>query len=230
MRGPRYSPDRHWLAWSADSLEDESFQLYVKDLKSGHLRHVLDKEDGATISFTSDSKYLFLSRLHRIETYYLYSDLEVYDIEKDRHYFITDTLRARDPSVSPDSKWVTFTLTEDATTKLAIADLKFVDGKFEMGKSRILFAGEKLDRTATPQFSPDGSKIAFSFHKNGDVGEEIRVFDLKSNSVQILVGSNGHFNRFPAWDIERTTLLCLGSHRRRQPLQVSRRRDSRPKI
>jgi len=199
VRGPRYSPDRHWLAWSADTLNDESFQLYVKDLKTGKLRHVLDKENGATVSFTSDSKHLFLSRLHRIKTYYLYTDLEVYDLEQDRHYWISDTLRARDPSVSPDSKWLTFAITEDNTTKLAIAELNQVDGKFEMGKPKILFAGEKFDRSATPQFSPDGSKIAFSLHKNGDVGEEIRVYDLKSQTTQTLV-TNGHFNRFPAWD------------------------------
>jgi len=197
--GPRYSPDHRWIAYSQDSLEDTSSALYLRDVKSGKVDHVFDKTLGATVSFTPDSKYVFSSRLHRINTYYLYSDLDVYDIAGDSHYFITDRLRTRDPSVSPDGKWIAFTLTRNATTSLALAPLKKAGDRFELGKIEIPFAGTKFDRVATPQFSPDGEKIAFSFHKNGDLGEEIRVYNVKTRSNAVVV-SNQHFNRFPAWN------------------------------
>ena len=50
-----------------------------------------------------------------------------------------------------------------------------------------------------PQFSPDGSQIAFSVHTNGEVNEDIFIADLTKKSVTQVVHDNG-LKRYPAWD------------------------------
>ena len=65
------------------------------DRQSGVTHRVMDKSGGVSLAFTRISKYLFESRLHRIGTYYLYSDLEVLDIESGSTYWLTWNLRAR---------------------------------------------------------------------------------------------------------------------------------------
>jgi hypothetical protein len=159
----------------------------------------MDKSEGSSLSFTPDSKHLFLSSLRVGNEYYLYSDLGVYDLDQDSVHWITHGLRARDPDVSKDGKWVTFTLTQKSTTFLARAPLIEKNGEYKLGRVEKLFLGEMYDHVANPKYSRDGNQIYFAFHKNGNFSEEIAEYSLATQKVSTLV-SNGHFNHYPTVD------------------------------
>jgi hypothetical protein len=194
--GMAFSPDGHWLAYTQTS-SDHFQALYLKDLKTGENRKLIEKVAGANLAFTPDSKNLVFSTLNRKGLYYLWSDLKVHSIESNSQDSLSDSLRARDPDVSRDGEWVAFTLAKNASTGLAIAPLKMVRGRLRMGKPRELFWPAEMGAVYTPKFSADGKTIYFSWHVNGKLGEQIAALDRATGKVSVLV-ADGHFNRFPA--------------------------------
>lgn len=209
LYGPALSPDGRWIAYT-QSDERGISGLHIRDRKTGKTTRLLDKAGGVSLDFTKDSRFLFESRLHRIRTYYFYSDIEVLDLSDGGTHWLTSELRAKDPTLSPDNHWIAFTKTENATTSLVLGELQFDGSEFKLGSTRVLYPGEKFDRVATPKFSPDGTKIAFSVHKNGAVGENILIYDLAKNTGSVLV-QDGSLNRYPTWDTEGN--LCFVSDR-----------------
>jgi hypothetical protein len=194
--GMAFSPDGRWMAYTQTS-SDQYQSLYLMDRKSGSVERVTAKVAGATLSFTPDSKNLVYSTLNRKGIYYLWSDLKVYSLEHGSENALSDSLRARDPDISRDGGWVTFTLSKDATTGLAIAPVKAIGGRLRMGRAREIFWPAKMDSVHTPKFSADGKTIYFSWHVNGKLGEQIAALDRATGKVTVLVG-DGSMNRYPA--------------------------------
>jgi len=196
--GTEISPDGKWLAYSANTLDERS-GLYLMNLQTDESVRIIDKSEGSSLSFTPDSKHLFMSSLRRSSKYYLYSDIGVYSLNDRSTEWITHGLRARDPSVSRDGLWITFTLTENHTTSLARAKLGFKEGRFHLGTVEKLFLGNSFDHVGNPKYSSTGDSIYFSFHQNGKFSEDILRFNIKSKKAETLV-SNGHFNHYPTVD------------------------------
>ena len=94
---------------------------------------------------------------------------------------------ARDPSVSPDSKRVAFTLSDDGGHHIAVVN---IDGQ---GLKRLTAAGGIQD---SPEWSPDGKQIIFSSSRDGDF--ELYVMNPDGSNVQRLTTSAGLDLR-PAW-------------------------------
>ncbi|MGZ3699853.1 MAG: hypothetical protein ACXVCH_17305, partial [Bdellovibrionota bacterium] len=194
--GPRLSPDGRWLAFTWDS-PDLIQSFYLREISTGINHRVENKTGGTMHAFSPDSKFVFYSTLNRHLSYYLWSDLRVYDIDRDRSYALTDSLRAFDPDVSRDGKWITFTVSEQGgATSLALAPLIFRDGRYELGEIRKSPAGFD-NRVSTPKFSADARKIYFTMHPNGKFQEDLLELDRESWKTRTLL-SDGHFNRFPA--------------------------------
>jgi hypothetical protein len=194
--GMAFSPDGRWMAYTQTS-SNQYQSLYLMDRKDGSIQQVTAKVAGATLSFTPDSKNLVYSTLNRKGLYYLWSDLKVYSLEHSSEKSLSDSLRARDPDISRDGEWVTFTLSKNATTGLAIAPLKVINGRLRMGRAREVFWPAKMDAVHTPKFSADGKAIYFSWHVNGKLGEQIAALDRATGKVTVLV-NDGSLNRFPA--------------------------------
>lgn len=193
--GMAFSPDGRWMAYTQTS-SDQYQSLYLLDRKNGAVRRLVPKIAGATLSFTPDSKNIVYSTLNRKTIYYLWSDLKVYNLEKNSEDALSDSLRARDPDVSRDGEWVTFTLAKNATTGLAIAPVKFIRGRLRMGHTHEIFWPAKMDAVHTPKFSADGKTIYFSWHINGKLGEQIAALDRASGKVTVLTEGTA-LNRFP---------------------------------
>jgi Tol biopolymer transport system component len=193
--GMAFSPDGRWLAYTQTS-SNQVQSLYLMDRKNGSIQRVGEKIEGATVSFTPDSKNLLFSTLNRKGIYYLWSDLKVHSMERGSQDSLSDSLRARDPDVSRDGEWVTFTISRNATTGLAIAPLKEIRGKLTLGKASEIFWPASMDAVHTPKFSADGKSIYFSWHVNGKLGEQIAMIDRATDTVTVLV-KDGSLNRFP---------------------------------
>lgn len=174
--------------------------LYLRDLRSGETRRLDDKASGATAAFTPDSRTVIYSAIERRRLFYSFSELEAYDIELNRHYVLTSRLRARDPDISADGKWITFTITENQTTTLALAPLEREgdSGRLKLGEVRRLAATTlKYDRVGTPRFARDGNRILYSIHHNGRLSEELMSWNFATGEITELV-ADGKFNRYPA--------------------------------
>jgi len=196
--GPALSPDGKWLAYTQSNLSD-TWGLWLKNLETGEESRITDKSLGAKMSFSPDSRHLIYSSIERSGHYFLWSDLFIYDLNQKSITSLSKNLRARDPHFSPDGKSIAFTLTENETTGLAIADIQLGDSP-SLGSIRKLYWPKKYGRVATPQFSPVGAQIAFSEKENGTLGEQIFIYDLTTSSVRAIT-QDEHFNRMPAFDV-----------------------------
>ncbi|CAK9249670.1 unnamed protein product [Sphagnum jensenii] len=197
--GTAFSADGKWMAYSQDSA-DEPFSLYLMNRKTGKTDRLYEKVEGANEAFTPDSKFLVYSTLNRKDDYDLWSDLKYYSIDQDKEETLSSRLRARDPDISPDGKWITYTVSHDATTGLAIAPLTYTTvkkvTKLSMGKNKEIFWPTKLDAVHSPKFSNDGKRIYFAWHVNGKISEEIAYYDRDTNKVSVVV-NNGKLNYYP---------------------------------
>jgi dipeptidyl aminopeptidase/acylaminoacyl peptidase len=88
------------------------------------------------------------------------------------------------PSISPDGKWVVFSVTEpsydekEQTTDLWIAP---TDGSAKPRKLTSMKSGE-----SDPAWSPDGKRIAFSAKRDTDEQAQIYILDLSGGEAQRL--------------------------------------------
>lgn len=196
--GTAFSSDGHWMAYSQDSA-DEPFSLYLMDRKTGKTERLYEKLEGSNAAFTPDSKFLVYSTLNRKDNYSLWSDLKYYSLDTHKEEELSSRLRARDPDISSDGKWITYTISHDATTGLALSSLAVssTTHKLVMGKSTEVFWPSQLDAVHSPKFSNDGRRIYFSWHVNGKLSEEIAMFDRTTGKVSVVV-SNGKMNYYPA--------------------------------
>ena len=179
-----------------NSSSDLRQGLYLMNRQTHETRKVKDKLYGVAVQFTPDSKAVIYSELDRRGIYYLWSDLGVYLVDQDKTQDLSVGLRARDPDVSRDGIWVTFTVAEKAVTGLAIAQLLTKGDDYKLGPVQKIYTPAQYDHVANPRFSPDGQKIYFTQHLNGKFQEDLMVYDSVTQEVSTLV-ADGHFNRYP---------------------------------
>lgn len=92
------------------------------------------------------------------------------------HETLTLMKRVGSPSVSPDGRWVVFSVTEPSyDTKEQVADLWIVpaDGSAKPRKITSMKAGE-----SDPVWSPDSRRIAFAAKRDADEQSQIYLLDL----------------------------------------------------
>ena len=107
---------------------------------------------------------------------------------------LTIGARANTPTVSPDGRHVVFTLNHRGTTRLAIADRE-VNG--DLKRIRTLVASEPFDQVYTPQYSPDGRKVAYSAWSAGGF-RDIRVVDMATGNVESITYDRA-MDHNPTW-------------------------------
>lgn len=197
--GIAFSPDNRWVAYS--SASDEHWQtLKVREWKPGAKPcDVEDKFLGSALAFTPDSKRVVYSSLHKSSNYYLWSDLRVHDLESGKSYWLTDDARARDPDVSKDGNWVTYTVASQSGTDLMLGRLAYQDGKLTLAGAKKIFDAAPYDRVASPKFSPDGKSVVFAWKVDGKASEDLYAVPLAGEKPAPIV-ADGHRNRFPAFD------------------------------
>jgi dipeptidyl aminopeptidase/acylaminoacyl peptidase len=90
--------------------------------------------------------------------------------------------RVGSPSISPDGKWVVFSVTEPSyDSKETVSDLWIVpsDGSAKPRKLTASKAGE-----SDPAWSADSKRIAFSAKRDGDEENQIYILDLAGGEAQ----------------------------------------------
>jgi hypothetical protein len=140
------------------------------------------------IAWFHKSAKLVYDRLHYTSRIERYSDLNVYDLTTTKTKQITKSLRAREPSVSPEDDKIVFVKLEGGKTSLGLFDLA-------TEKAQIIYAPEMQARISMPVFL-DQERIVFAYR--APLGEEgLKVLSLKDRTITSLFPGYQQA-RFPA--------------------------------
>jgi len=140
------------------------------------------------ISWFHKSPKIVYDRLHYVNRIERYSDLYSYDVATGKTQELTKSLRAREPSVSPNDDKVAFIKLEGGKTQLGIFDLN-------TEKATIIYIPKIQERLSSPVFL-DNETLVFALRSNN--GEEgLKILSLKNNTITSLF-SDYLQARFPA--------------------------------
>lgn len=197
--GIAFSPDQRWVAYSSGD-ENKWQTLKIRAWNLGvEPETIEDKFSGMGIVFTPDSKQVVYSSLHTYKNYSTFSDIRAYDLESKTAYWMTSGLRARDPDVSKDGRWIVFTEASEGGTHLVMAKLTLKKRKLQIESRRRLVGTADSDRVTNPKFSPDNRGIVFSWKKNGELREGLYYYTFEKNRIVALVNDD-YRNRFPTFN------------------------------
>ncbi len=181
---PVFSPDGNEIAYCSNKHRDffGTSSLYVYNLADSTEKEVVDGV-ASELSWSNDGRYLVYSKETRLNKFwYSLYDIYSYDTKNDREVRLTYGLRARYPSLSNDSKKITFVAGSDGTLNLYSADIDLSQNKIShIHKLTDYKSGEQI---YSPRWSQDGSKIVFSYSINSS--REIGIYSFADSSVKLV--------------------------------------------
>jgi Tol biopolymer transport system component len=184
---PIVSPDNKKLAWIGQSHNLPAFVMLSERTDStvsflkAKSRRLFDSNAINRIGWFPDSKSFVYDDVNLYKRYYNYSDLWTYDLEKKRRRQLTHGLRAREPVVSPDGKFIVFVQTTPGGTHL----------------SAVTAAGENISEIYTPALqirveNPEfigGSTLIFT-EKRDDGSEAFKRMHLVEKAGQLVAAED----------------------------------------
>ncbi|WP_254062079.1 S9 family peptidase [Acidobacterium sp. S8] len=110
-----------------------------------------------------------------------------------------------DPEVSPDGKWVAYTVsTIDTTADKRLTDIWMVNWD---GSQDIRLTYADAESSSTPRWSPDGKYISFTSGRPGKTkGSQVWVLDRRGGEARQLTDVKNHLS-FYAWSPDAKKLL-----------------------
>jgi Tol biopolymer transport system component len=194
-QGGVFSPDGLWMAYTRTSKERRQ-GLYLVDLKTGQEKRVTDKISGVGMSFSPDSRFLVFSALERFDTYSFYSDLFLYDVQKDKVRTLAHGARAKDPSFSPDGKKITYIEDSKASHWLKSAKIEINDhGEGTLSDIHDAYTPPAFTILGSPRFI-NNDEIVFSYQELGKAQADLVITSENNSGSHVLV-SDGKMNRYP---------------------------------
>lgn len=169
---PSYTPDGTILWLSATGRDTRQLREY---LPGGKTRRITWCRGDCDRPQQTAGGEIFYSTFNYLKTYYYYQDLMRHDRKEERTERLTQGLRVKDPSPSPDANEVAFVRTALGHSSLVVRSL-------EDGVERVLL--ESDGGLAWPAWSPDGRLLAVSSHVDGLV--DLLLVDKSSLEVRNL--------------------------------------------
>ncbi len=166
---PRVSPGGgQVLYFSGPTDAWPSLRLVGTDGSNDRPLAEVNTEGGA--AFGPDGRTVVFAQVEVVDQFYYYDDLHRIDLETGQVQRLTDGLRAREPDVSPDGRWVVFVRNRMGATCLGLLDLSD-------RSVTDLTALDDRRQVYTPRFSPDGRSVVYS-QGRPDGGREIVLLEL----------------------------------------------------
>ncbi len=167
-----------------------SIPLTLRSIKNQPLvKRVYGRDSSFSIS--ADSSKIIYSKLVDYEQFYKFYDLYLFDLKTKKEIRLSEGLRARDPSFSPDpnNTQIVAVINEAGTNNLALINLQSSHSAINenqptynpITKENIVYLTDFHDDTQLYQssWSPQGDIIAFSAWHQGY--QDIYVLNLNSN-------------------------------------------------
>ena len=181
---PVFSPDGNRIAYCSNKDNDYfgTSSVYVYNFADSSEKELTDHV-ASELSWSNDGKYLVYSKLSRHNAHWddLY-DLCSYNMKTGGEARLTNGLRADYPSLSPDSKRVSFVAGNDGTLNLYCADMDLAQNRiYSIKKLTSYKNGEQIYST---RWSAEGSKIVFDY--SIDSSRQIGVYNFADSSVKFV--------------------------------------------
>lgn len=177
-RGPRYTADGRHLVWiQSDGHRRGGFRRMPVGANAGQAEDYAVVERLGEYDLLADGS-MVVEQTAVYRGNYSFQNLFLWDRRTDSLQALTHGLRARDPAVSPDERWVAFVLNGESRSQLALMPLR------PHAPHRILWRGEgRFEQAAAPAWSPDGEHIAFSAWTEGGY-RDILIIEVASGQVE----------------------------------------------
>ncbi len=133
-----------------------------------------------------------LSRLEPLRDVYALYDLVRFDPDRGAVRRLTWGLRAREPDVSPDGRFVAFVVESAGTRHLALAASRDVEGTV-----RLVLRSERFGQVYCPRFDPSGQRIAFSWRRPGR-DRDVAWIDRRGGSIHLVTNDSAR-DGCPVW-------------------------------
>jgi hypothetical protein len=127
-------------------------------------------------SLSADGRRMVFHAANPWHTFYNYNDLWFYDRVTKEKRRLTDGLRATNPGISPDGKWVAYEVNDATARGLGLMEL-------DSGRQEMLIPARNFEQVYTPVFSPDGKTIAFSWWREGGY-RDIWTMDVATRKLE----------------------------------------------
>jgi WD40 repeat protein len=173
-RTPRYTPDGRYIVWlQNDGHGPGGFRRMPVGANAGKAHEYASLDRIGEFDMLSDGS-MVVEQTATYRSNYSYQDLFLWESQTRALRELTHGLRARDPEVSPDERWIAFIINGESRSRLAVMPLS------PHAPYRILWQGEgRFDQVSAPAWSPDGKEIAISAWSQGGY-RDIWIIDVAS--------------------------------------------------
>ena len=197
MTNARVSPKGKYLAVNRLDPHDHA-AIIIYDLKTfDEIFRVRRLPSDRNLSWSTDGLRLYFTQAAKKDSYNLYQDIYVLNIETQAVERITHNLRTKDIDVSPDGSRIVFVKTETGRQNLAVLTLE--DGKTD------IITNHDAPVFSSPRWSPDGKSIVYS-RRDINGATSIELLHVDANNIEILVKSYVN-NLFPAWSTDGSYII-----------------------
>ncbi len=181
------------LFWLQSDGYSQAKVRAISSAPGAEARDVMRADAMGSFDVLADGSLVFeQNRLFRRD--YSFQDLMRWDARTKQVVRLTTGARARDPSVSPDGRRVTFSQNEASQSVLAIAPTS------PNGEVSVAWRGQPRDQVYSPAWSPDGKKIAFSAWRRPGK-RDILIVELASGAVTEVTNDRA-VDMAPAWSAD----------------------------
>lgn len=159
LRSPVLSKDGEKIFFI--SINPHEFpKIKSVNLKNKKIENVADCFYGNKISISRDGRFLFFDQLEYFQSFFLYSDLYVYDLDKRIRKRITRGMRLKEPEYDPYKEKI-------IAIKYGLKKTELVEIDIEGKNLKRIFSQDDII-LSSPSLSPDGKLIALSANRGGN--------------------------------------------------------------
>jgi len=188
---PKFSPDAKKVAYISNKESDyfSPSAIYIYDFETRKIEKIVNGVSGS-LSWSPDGKKIFYSKkTRRNKNWQNLYDIFVYEINSKTEKRLTYGLRANNPVVSPDGRYIAFIFYNDGTSNIGMIHIDDFDKRkySSIKEVKILTNFKNGEQVYNLSFSPDGKKILFdySLKNNRDIG----VVDIETLIFQPIIAT-----------------------------------------